>query len=117
MPIIYTLANQKGGVGKTTTSVNLAAGLAEQGNRVLIVDLDAQCNATYCLRQSDDELPQNINEVLLDEKDISSIVAPTTVENLDLAPAGESLARDKWTWCGRSFRAGSSGRSGSNGGR
>ena len=90
--ITICVANQKGGVGKTTTAINLAAALAGMGRRVLLVDLDAQANATYILRQSREEPPENVCEVLLEEKDIGTIVEPTGIPGLDLAPSGESLA-------------------------
>ncbi|MBZ0272168.1 AAA family ATPase [bacterium] len=91
MPII-SITNQKGGVGKTTTAINLGAGLARKGKRVLLVDLDAQCNLTQALYRRLDEHERGVCEVLLDEGAIGDIVVPTKVENLYLAPAGESLA-------------------------
>ena len=86
------IANQKGGVGKTTVAVNLGAGLARRGNKVLVVDLDSQSNATQILHRPLEEEEPSICEVLLDEGDLSAIVVPSSVENLFLAPAGESLA-------------------------
>jgi len=91
---MYTIAiaNQKGGVGKTTVAVNLGAGLARKGRKVLLVDLDAQCNATQVLHRMLEEDEPGICEILLEESDLRSIIVPTKQENLFLAPAGESLA-------------------------
>src|SRR5581483_4663068 len=89
---ILCIANQKGGVGKTTTAVNLAAGLARRGKKVLLVDLDIQGSATATLgvRLKENEL--TIAEVLLHEKQVEHIVRETGWENLFIAPAGEALA-------------------------
>jgi chromosome partitioning protein len=89
---VLAIANQKGGVGKTTVAVNLGAGLARQGRKVLIVDLDSQSNATQILYRRLAEDEPGMCEMLLDEGDLAAIVQPTKEPNLFLAPAGESLA-------------------------
>jgi chromosome partitioning protein len=86
------IVNQKGGVGKTTVAVNLGAGLARLGRKVVVIDLDSQANATQILHRPLGEDEPGICEVLLDEGDLEAIVAPTKVPNLFIAPAGESLA-------------------------
>jgi len=86
------VANQKGGVGKTTVAVNLGAGLARRGRKVLLIDLDAQCNATQIVHRMLADGEPGMCEILLNEGTLASIVVPTKQENLFLAPAGESLA-------------------------
>jgi chromosome partitioning protein len=86
---IYALANQKGGVGKTTTAVNLAACLAEAGERTLVVDLDPQANATSGLG----ERANGVSSAdLLDGAPLSEVVHKTRFANLDLVPAKPDLA-------------------------
>lgn len=89
--MIYAVANQKGGVGKTTTAVNLAACLAEAGARVLLVDVDPQANATGGLGISRRERP-TIADVLLDGLGVEEAVVATRVPNLDLVPSSPDLA-------------------------
>ena len=84
--VIYAVANQKGGVGKTTTAVNLAACLAEAGSRVLLVDVDPQANASGGLGISGRDRP-TIADVLLDGVPYADAVVPTSVPNLDLLPS------------------------------
>src|ERR1043165_4620771 len=88
---IITVANQKGGVGKTTTAVSLAAELAGRF-RVLLIDLDPQANATSSLGLSDPERPHSTYDVLLDEVSLDQIVMPSGIDGLDLAPADRGLA-------------------------
>ncbi|MEP6892709.1 MAG: AAA family ATPase, partial [Gaiellaceae bacterium] len=88
---IYALANQKGGVGKTTTAVNLAACLAEVGERCLLVDLDPQANATSGLGQRANGVSTHD---LLDGIPLSDLAKPTRFANLDLVPAKPELAAD-----------------------
>jgi chromosome partitioning protein len=89
---ILCIANQKGGVGKTTTAVNLAAGLARRGHKVLLVDLDIQGSATATLGVRLKEGESSVAECLVHERQIEHVVRETGTENLFLAPAGETLA-------------------------
>jgi chromosome partitioning protein len=86
---IYAVANQKGGVGKTTTAVNLAACLAEAGERALVVDLDPQANATSGLGV---RANGSSSYDLLDGAPLAELARPTQFENLDLVPAKPELA-------------------------
>lgn len=89
---IIAIANQKGGVGKTTTSVNLGAGLAQVGKKVLLVDIDAQGNATTGVGIEKSELNQCIYNVLVEDAEVQAIIQKTATENLDVLPATIQLA-------------------------
>jgi chromosome partitioning protein len=86
---VYALANQKGGVGKTTTAVNLAACLAEAGERTLLIDLDPQANATSGLGE---RANGSSSFDLLDGASVDELAAETRFENLELIPARADLA-------------------------
>ena len=92
LPRYMAIANQKGGVGKTTTAVNLGASLAELGYRVLVVDLDPQGNATTGLGVNGRNLQSSIYDVLLSDFPMEDCVEPTAVKNLFVAPATIDLA-------------------------
>jgi len=89
---IIALANQKGGVGKTTTAVNLGACAAELGRRTLIVDLDPQANATTGLGLNPPELEYSMYDVLLRDTPMEDVIEPVSVENLFVAPSSLDLA-------------------------
>ncbi len=90
---IIALCNQKGGVGKTTTTINLAAALADYGRRVLIVDFDPQGAASVGLGTSPHELERTVYNLLMERNaPLSEVVRPTPVEGLDLLPANIDLS-------------------------
>jgi chromosome partitioning protein len=91
MGTIYAVANQKGGVGKTTTAVNLAACVAEAGYRALIVDIDPQCNATVGLGLAKD-LEPTVYDVLAGDATARDAIRPSDVERLDVLPSTSDLA-------------------------
>lgn len=84
---IIALANQKGGVGKTTTTINLAASLAVLEKKVLVIDADPQANATSGLGFDLKAIKTSIYECIIDEIDIKKIVLQTSIDNLDLIPS------------------------------
>jgi chromosome partitioning protein len=92
LPRIVAIANQKGGVGKTTTSVNLGAALAEMGYRVLVVDLDPQGNATTGLGVNARELEGSVYDVIMNDTPVEDCVEPTSLKNLFVVPATIDLA-------------------------
>jgi len=92
MGIIYTLANQKGGVGKTTTAINLSAFLAQLGQRVLIVDLDPQANATSCLGVDKNSVKGGTYEVIIGSAPASAFVLYHSGFKLSLLPSSAALA-------------------------
>lgn len=89
---ILSFANQKGGVGKTTTCVNLSSYLAQKGKRILLVDLDPQGNASSGLGVKKSELKHSSYSLLIDEVPASDIIIPTIQENLDIIPSNIDLA-------------------------
>ncbi len=86
------VANQKGGVGKTTTAINLAAALTELGRRVLVVDMDPQANATTGIGLDPRDLTASVYDVLLDGKSMADCMVPTPVEGLMAVPSHLDLA-------------------------
>lgn len=84
--------NQKGGVGKTTSTINIAAALARKGSSVLVVDLDPQANATSGLGIDKTRLQATVYDVLVNGTEVGSVILPTTVEGLSIIPASTELA-------------------------
>jgi chromosome partitioning protein len=92
LPRVIAIANQKGGVGKTTTTVNLGAALAEMGYRVLVVDLDPQGNATTGLGVDARNFELSMYDVIMRDQPLEDCIEPTSVKNLFVAPATIDLA-------------------------
>lgn len=89
---IIAIANQKGGVGKTTTAINLSACLVEEGKKVLTIDMDPQGNTTSGLGVEKDELKYTVYELMLDECTIRESMVQTEIENLFLLPSNVNLS-------------------------
>lgn len=92
MANVIAVVNQKGGVGKTTTAINLGAYLALQGKYVLLIDMDPQCNATSGLGFDVHTIEQGVYEVLVGEKKMSEVILKTTTQGFSLLPATLDLA-------------------------
>ncbi|WP_192981739.1 ParA family protein [Marinilactibacillus psychrotolerans] len=92
MAQIIAVANQKGGVGKTTTTVNLGASLAYAGKKILLIDMDAQGNATSGLGIRKGEVDKDIYDVLINEVPLDDVILPTSRENLSIVPTTIQLA-------------------------
>ena len=88
--MIISVTNQKGGVGKTTTAINLSAGLALKGKKTLLLDLDPQGNATSGLGINKNNM--GIYDVIIDNEDISSVIMDTQVQNLKIIPSNIDLS-------------------------
>src|SRR5512134_3441156 len=88
---VITVANQKGGVGKTTTAINLAAALALDGHRTLLVDLDPQGSATTGVGGRVRDIEGTVYQVLIGQRPVREVMGPTGVEGLHLVPANRDL--------------------------
>jgi chromosome partitioning protein len=91
MPRTIAVSNEKGGVAKTTTALSLGAALAELGNRVLLIDLDAQANLTLALGFEPGESEKTSSHIMLDNEPISNVSRKTDIENLDLSPSSSRI--------------------------
>ncbi len=92
MGTTISIVNQKGGVGKTTTAINLGAYLADMGKRVLLIDIDPQANATSGVGVDINKIENSLYDLFTGAKDILDVLYPTAVENLHLLPSSPDLA-------------------------
>ena len=91
MSKVICIANQKGGVGKTTTTINLSACIAQKGKKTLLVDMDPQANTTSGMGINKRELPSSIYDVLINDKPIHEVIIPSGYDNLDILPSHPDL--------------------------
>ena len=91
MPRTIAISNEKGGVAKTTTALSLGAALAELGNRVLLIDLDAQANLTLAVGLEPGEAEKTSSDVMLDNLPLLTVRRKTEIENLDLIPSSSRI--------------------------
>ena len=98
------IINQKGGVGKTTTSINLGHGLAMLGKKVLLIDLDPQAHSTVVLATDPNQCHGTIQDVLVNKKDLRNVITKTSIDNLDLAPSNIHLDRSEQLLVPEMFR-------------
>ncbi len=89
---LIAIASQKGGVGKTTTAINLASCIAQESHRVLLVDIDPQGNASSGLGLNGNDQAETIYEVLIGQCELAAAVKPTALASLDLVPSGQRLS-------------------------
>ncbi len=89
--MVISIANQKGGVGKTTTAVNLSASIAVSERKTLVIDMDSQCNTSSGYGISHSNTGSNIYHVLIGEKSIQEVVRPTAIPYLDIIPSHPDL--------------------------
>lgn len=107
MPYVVAICHEKGGVAKTTTTLNLAASLNERGSRTLIVDLDPQANLTTSVGLETEHLDFSMAEALLGRIDIESTILETAVPGLDIIPSGAEMftvGRDLYTYMDYEYR-------------
>src|SRR5690242_18822941 len=104
MPIVIAVTNQKGGVGKTTSAVNIAYFLAKAGKRTLLIDFDPQGNATSGLGIDKQELDGTMSDVMLETKTLQEIIVKDKQRNLFIAPATPQLANTEAELSGVSRR-------------
>lgn len=89
---IIAITNQKGGVGKTTTSINLSAGLGRRGKKILLLDFDPQSNATVGLGINKDDIKKDIFDVIVNEANVNEAILKTSAKNVDIIPSSINLA-------------------------
>ena len=93
MPYKIAIANEKGGVAKTTTAVSLGGALRERGQRVLMIDMDPQANMTLALGLKPEQITNSISNVLLNSENILNVIQNTKVENIDILPSSHQMSK------------------------